>query len=275
MDIKCIVSCRDANGTPTLQPCIVCGITKAEYDDGKHYELAKAQIQESGYEDPGLVFDEHDGPAHLFKHYFERKTERNRYLTCIFRRAVSGRAYPDIVQDCVSFPNPDKDPRAIENTLDRAKGLAEQGYHGVEPVLVTGVGEILNNSYAGATVPPPDANQPSPADLLEMAPDLLLGHAGPIRSDVYDELRRRLERYGELLEQSAEEARKLKIEALGYLSATTVCKLYEGLGLGAFRTDAADKLGRILHELFLEMAAAPPVAPGGPVEAVETVFRIK
>lgn len=277
MDIKCIVTCRDANGVPTLQPCIVCGITKDEYDDGKHYELAKAQITEGGYEDVGLVFDEHDGPAHLFKHYFERKTERNRYLTCIYRRPVPGRSFPDIVHDCGSFPNPDKDPMAIERVLDRARGLAAQGYHGVEPVLLTAVGEILNNSYGtGATHPAPDANRPKPADLVEMPPDTLLSFAGPhMPDDVRTELLRRMTRYDELLTQDAEAARKLKVEALAYLSATTVCKLYEGLGMGPFRPEASFRLGKLLHELFQEMAAAWPQPPSSSVGSVEGVVRLK
>jgi hypothetical protein len=69
VNIKCVVTCRDANGTPTFFPCVVdCG--QEEYDNGEHYECARAMAEDHRYEDPGLVFDENDGPAWLFEKLF-------------------------------------------------------------------------------------------------------------------------------------------------------------------------------------------------------------
>jgi hypothetical protein len=71
MKVKCVVACRDASGVPTLYPCVV-RITKDGYDGGDHYDLAREEADDAGYEvGPGtLVYDEDDGPAFLFRHFF-------------------------------------------------------------------------------------------------------------------------------------------------------------------------------------------------------------
>lgn len=67
--IKCVVSCVDANGTPTFFPCIV-ELTLDHYNEGQHYDLAKLMALEENYEQIGIVYDENDGPDFLFEHYF-------------------------------------------------------------------------------------------------------------------------------------------------------------------------------------------------------------
>lgn len=69
MKIKCVVSCRDANGVPTFYP-VEAEATAAEYEDGDHYERAAAAATAAGYESVGLVYDENDGPAWLFARLF-------------------------------------------------------------------------------------------------------------------------------------------------------------------------------------------------------------
>lgn len=259
MNIRCLVSCEDSNGKPVFFPCDIT-MTKAEIDDGDHYVAAREKADDEGYKKMGLVYDEQDGPSVLFKHYFEPRVERNRYLTCIYRRPVANRAYLDIVHDVMTFANPDKVPKALENVLERAKGLAALGYHAVEPVLVTGVGEILNNSYAGHTTPESGANLPSLADACNMTSDALMSYLPPglVLEVIRIELLRRLNGYDALVEDD----RQFKVKTFGFLAATTVCKLYEGLGGGAFNPDAARRLGEMLHEMFLGMkppAFSPPV----------------
>ncbi len=70
MTIRCVVSCRDANGTPTFYPCsIEC--SQDEYDNGEHYCLARRAAEEARYEDARMVHDENDGPAWLFTQLFK------------------------------------------------------------------------------------------------------------------------------------------------------------------------------------------------------------
>jgi hypothetical protein len=68
MQIKCVVSCRDANGTPSFFSCVV-SCTQAQYDDGDHYSAAALLANENGYEGVGLVYDQNDGPPWLFAHF--------------------------------------------------------------------------------------------------------------------------------------------------------------------------------------------------------------
>lgn len=69
MNIRCVVSCRDANGVPTFYPCEV-DCSRRQYEDGEHYEAAAELADDQGYDDVGVVYDENDGPAFLFEHYF-------------------------------------------------------------------------------------------------------------------------------------------------------------------------------------------------------------
>lgn len=68
MKVRCVISCRDASGVPTFAACqVVCDQT--EYDEGEHYEMAKAWAEEQRYESVGLVYDQNDGPGWLFEQF--------------------------------------------------------------------------------------------------------------------------------------------------------------------------------------------------------------
>ena len=56
--IKCIVSCINSNGEPDLY-FIVIECSEDQYDNGDHYDAAKGQCEEDGYE-PYLAYDEND-----------------------------------------------------------------------------------------------------------------------------------------------------------------------------------------------------------------------
>jgi hypothetical protein len=56
--VKCIVSCLNSNGEPDLY-FIVIECTDEQYNDGDHYDAAKAQCEEDGYESY-LAYDEND-----------------------------------------------------------------------------------------------------------------------------------------------------------------------------------------------------------------------
>ncbi len=70
MKIKCAVSCRSADGTPTFFPTIV-HCSQEKYDNGEHYEIADAVAYAYGYETGHLVYDENDGPTWLFANLFK------------------------------------------------------------------------------------------------------------------------------------------------------------------------------------------------------------
>jgi hypothetical protein len=55
---------------PTFFPCRI-KVSKGEYDNGDHYDAAAERASNKGYENIGLVYDENDGPAVLFAHYFQ------------------------------------------------------------------------------------------------------------------------------------------------------------------------------------------------------------
>lgn len=67
--IRCVVACRDAGGTPTFYPIEFVCSTEA-YENGDHYLVAQEMAREDGYESVGIVYDENDGPAWLFRHMF-------------------------------------------------------------------------------------------------------------------------------------------------------------------------------------------------------------
>jgi hypothetical protein len=59
MIIKCLVACTNSNGEPELLH-IPVECSQEEYDNGKHYEKAKAAAEDEGYESPVWVADEND-----------------------------------------------------------------------------------------------------------------------------------------------------------------------------------------------------------------------
>lgn len=68
MTVRCVVTCRDSNGSPTFNPVIVKTTRKA-YANGKHYDAAVESSKEEGYTEPGLVYDEKAGPLWLFEQF--------------------------------------------------------------------------------------------------------------------------------------------------------------------------------------------------------------
>lgn len=68
MEIKCVVACRNCEGSPDFYFCKVT-LAEAAYDVGAHYDLAEDSAREEGYEGPYVVFDENDGPDWLFDHF--------------------------------------------------------------------------------------------------------------------------------------------------------------------------------------------------------------
>jgi hypothetical protein len=67
MYIKVVVACAaNGNGQPDFFGTVIT-CTQADYESGIHYDLAKAQALEDGYEEPMIAFDENDGPDWLFE----------------------------------------------------------------------------------------------------------------------------------------------------------------------------------------------------------------
>jgi len=72
MKIRCVVSCRACDGTPDFFATTV-EVDQDGYDEGEHYELAKEEAEEEGFEDVGIVYDENDGPDFLFDNLFKNE----------------------------------------------------------------------------------------------------------------------------------------------------------------------------------------------------------
>ena len=66
--VRCVVSCRRADGVPTLYRVAVT-VPQAGYEGGLHHDMARGAAEEDGYEDIGLVCDEDDGPAWAFENW--------------------------------------------------------------------------------------------------------------------------------------------------------------------------------------------------------------
>lgn len=66
--IKCVVACWDCSGASDFYACrVTC--SKADYDEGGHYEIAENAARGENYEGPMVVFDENDGPEWLFLNF--------------------------------------------------------------------------------------------------------------------------------------------------------------------------------------------------------------
>lgn len=65
-DVKCIVACTNAEGSPDFYPCMV-EVTQEQFDNGDHYDIAKDLAVDQRYEGEMVVFDEEDGPAWFFE----------------------------------------------------------------------------------------------------------------------------------------------------------------------------------------------------------------
>lgn len=70
--ICCVVAGTTADGSPGFYLTKV-RVTRDEYNDGVHYDRAKAAAELHGYEPPFVAFDEFDRPDALFS-IFDWKT---------------------------------------------------------------------------------------------------------------------------------------------------------------------------------------------------------
>lgn len=61
--MKMIVLGRDANGAPAFFNCDLANVTKAQAEDGSHYDRAVELAAEAGFDSPFEVFDERDPAA--------------------------------------------------------------------------------------------------------------------------------------------------------------------------------------------------------------------
>lgn len=59
---KCIVLCSNSNGEQEFHTCAP-EVTKEQYDNGEHYDLAKQNAEDNGYEGPMIAFDASDPAA--------------------------------------------------------------------------------------------------------------------------------------------------------------------------------------------------------------------
>ncbi|KVP16902.1 hypothetical protein [Burkholderia ubonensis] len=60
--VKVAVLCTNSNGEPEFHTCTP-EVTQAQVDDGEHYELAKENAAENGYEGPMIAFNANDVAA--------------------------------------------------------------------------------------------------------------------------------------------------------------------------------------------------------------------
>lgn len=67
---KVVVAAVNANGEPDFFFCKV-NCLPADYNEGRHYELAKEAAKENGYETPMVAFDELDPPGRDFFNLFQ------------------------------------------------------------------------------------------------------------------------------------------------------------------------------------------------------------
>ena len=75
MQIRCVVACTNASGSPDFYPVeVTC--TKDQYDNGDHYDSAIEAAQEADYEGKMVVFDEKDGPKWLFQQFDWEKADK-------------------------------------------------------------------------------------------------------------------------------------------------------------------------------------------------------
>lgn len=59
---KVIVLCINSEGAPEFHTCTPA-VTQEQMEQGRHYELAKENAADNGYEEPMMAFDENDPAA--------------------------------------------------------------------------------------------------------------------------------------------------------------------------------------------------------------------
>jgi hypothetical protein len=57
--VKVAVLCHNSNGVPEFHTCTP-EVTQEQIDNGEHYDLAKENAANNGYEEPMLAFDAKD-----------------------------------------------------------------------------------------------------------------------------------------------------------------------------------------------------------------------
>ena len=60
--VKVVVLCTNAAGEPEFHTCTP-EVTQEQYDTGDHYDLAKENAADNGFEEPMVAFDQNDGAA--------------------------------------------------------------------------------------------------------------------------------------------------------------------------------------------------------------------
>jgi hypothetical protein len=70
MKLRCAVAATTADGTPGFF-FLRINCSNRDYNDGGHYDYAKEEAEEHGYEGEMVVFDENDGPEWLFADFPE------------------------------------------------------------------------------------------------------------------------------------------------------------------------------------------------------------
>jgi hypothetical protein len=60
--VKVVVLGTNSNGEPEFHTCTP-EVTQTEIDNGEHYELAKENAAENGYQEPMIAFDHADSAA--------------------------------------------------------------------------------------------------------------------------------------------------------------------------------------------------------------------
>lgn len=60
--VKVIVLCRNSAGESEFHSCTP-EVTQEQYDNGDHYDLAKENAADNGFEEPMVAFDQNDGAA--------------------------------------------------------------------------------------------------------------------------------------------------------------------------------------------------------------------
>jgi hypothetical protein len=72
--ITIVTACMRSDGLPDFALTEV-EVTQEEFENGVHYVLAEERLDDRGYEEPYVHFDEHEGPSFLHRAVRE-------YLTC-------------------------------------------------------------------------------------------------------------------------------------------------------------------------------------------------
>lgn len=60
--VKVVVLCTNSEGAPEFHTCTP-EVTQEQYDNGEHYDLAKENAEDNGYEGPMIAFDANDAAA--------------------------------------------------------------------------------------------------------------------------------------------------------------------------------------------------------------------